>query len=246
MSWFPGSRAGCVFLLATACSAPIEESNSGFVPLFDGKTLAGWSVNRGAGDGQPAEEIFTVDDQGIHVYAGAAQGSVQPVATLLTDREYSRFELQLEYKWGTNRFAERANTARDAGVLFHLHGDLTLVWPPSLQMQLGTSELGGEWVTGDVIVLGTTTQAVIDGQVVNTGRYPTRERAEKPEGEWNQVRLSVDADKSATFELNGVVVNHVESFKHQVNGVYLPLERGRLAIEAEWAELWYRNISIKE
>jgi hypothetical protein len=216
------------------------------VSLFDGKSLTGWSINRGEGEGLPAEQIFTVDDVGIHVYAAAEQGSAQPIASLTSEREYSRFVLELQYKWGTNRFGERAETERDAGVLYHVHTDVTRVWPPSLEMQLGTSALDGRWVTGDVFILGGITQAVVNGQVANEGRFRTTVLAEKPQGEWNQLRLEVDADKQAIYELNGIVLNQLQTFKKKVGEEYVTLDRGKVALQAEYAELWYRNVRIAE
>jgi len=217
-----------------------------FVPLFDGQTLNGWSVNRSDGDGLPAEQIFTVDADGIHVYAGAEQGSVQPPATLTTTREYSRYVLEFEYKWGTNRFGERAETERDAGVLYHVHTNVSAVWPPSLEMQMGTSELGGRWVTGDAFILGGFTRAVINGQVATEGRFTTSVLAERPHGEWNQLRLRVDGADSARYELNGLELNQLGSFEKWEVERYVPLDRGAIALQAEYAELWYRNVRIQE
>ncbi len=208
--------------------------------------MHGWSVNRGVGAGLSEEQIFTVDDVGIHVYAGAQQASTQPSATLSTDKEYSKYVLELEYKWGTNRFSDRSSTARDAGVLFHLHTDITAVWPPSLEMQMGTSELGGKWVTGDLFILGDTTQAVVGGKVANGGQFRTSIRAEKMEGEWNQLRLTVDGAASATYEVNGMKLNYLETFKKKQGADYVSLGSGKIAIQAEFAELWYRGIRIKE
>ena len=33
---------------------------------------------------------------------------------------------------------------------------------------------------------------------------------------------------------------------HEVDGKRVPLEKGRNGLQAEYAELWYRNISIQE
>lgn len=231
---------GALFTLFTlGCS-------DGSVALFDGQTLAGWQVARAEGEGLPAEQIFTVDAEGIHVYAGAAQGSAQPIATLVTELEYGHFVLEFEYKWGQNRFGERSDTARDAGVLFHVHTNVSQVWPPSLEMQMGTSDLDGRWVTGDAFILGGSTRATVQGQVATEGRFRTTVRAEKPEGQWNQLRLTVNGSESASYELNGTELNSLGPFEKDMGGAWVPLERGRIALQAEYAELWYRNIRIRE
>jgi hypothetical protein len=232
----------CGALLTVSCSSSEPQS----IALFDGQTLAGWQVARAEGDGLPAEQIFTVDAEGIHVYAGASQGSTQPIATLVTELEYSHFVLEFEYKWGQNRFGERSDTARDAGVLFHVHTSPSQIWPPSLEMQMGTSELDGRWVTGDAFILGGGTRATVQGQVATEGRFRTTVRAEKPEGEWNQLRLTVNGSESATYELNGTELNSLGTFEKDMGGAWVPLDRGRIALQAEYAELWYRNIRLQE
>ena len=71
-------------------------------------------------------------------------------------------------------------------------------------------------------------------------------RNEKPHGEWNEITLTVRGGEKAIFELNGKVVNHVGKMTFEMDGKRVPLERGRIGLQAEYAELMYRNIRIKE
>ena len=237
---------GAVFVITTtACSN--SSSDDGFVSIFDGETLDGWIVNRfdEAPEGLSEDEIFTVDDVGIHVYAGAEQGSHQARATLVSEKEYSRFVLEFEYRWGDARFAPRADVERDAGFLFHIHGDIHRVWPSCLEMQMGTSPLGGEWVTGDLWVLGNSKVSWQSTPIDRPRRIETKRLAEKPLGDWNLLRVTVDGANSAVFELNDtILLDGISDFTVRRSGE--PLEKGRVGVQAEWAELWYRNIRIKE
>ena len=70
-------------LLSTLLFAPADET--GFRPLFDGKTLKGWQLVAGHGQG------YLVED-------GAIVCPVDGGGNLLTDREYGDFILRLEYK----------------------------------------------------------------------------------------------------------------------------------------------------
>lgn len=234
-------------------------AEEGFKPLFDGKTLKGWksALSKGEGDFGP----FKIDEkeQAIHVYKGEKQGSEQESDCLYTEKEYSKFILRMEYKWLENRFEPRPDIDRDAGLLFHVHGDLKKVWPASMEMQIG--ETPGEkfgrdrYHSGDLFVIGkelrcktTKTENVYDpkGELVTSSHCPTKLGVEKPKGEWNTMEIVVDGAKKATFILNGEKVHEIYDLEKEVDGKFVPLDKGRIALQAEWAELMYRKIEIKE
>jgi hypothetical protein len=244
------------------CSLSADE---GFKPIFDGKTLKGWKTahSEGKGDWGP----FRIDEKekAIHVYKGEKQGSEQESDCLYTEKEYSKFILRMEYKWLPKRFAPRVEADRDAGLLFHVHGDLKKVWPASMEMQIGETlgkELGGgklfvggRYHSGDLFVIGkglgcktTKTNNIYNpkGPLVPTSHCLTLLGVEKPKGEWNIMEIKVDGAKKATFILNGEVVHEIYDLEKEVDGKKVPLDKGRIALQAEWAELMYRKIEIKE
>ena len=63
---------------------------------------------------------------------------------------------------------------------------------------------------------------------------------------WNEVTVTVKGGKEAIYELNGKVVNRIHTMTYVVDGQRVPLSKGRLGLQAEYAELMYRNIRIKE
>ena len=162
-----------------------------------------------------------------------------------------------------SRFAPRENYDRDAGLLFHVHGDLTKVWPLSLEMQIGESagdkprgrKEKGRFHTGDLFVLGkglqvstTRTDGYWDpqGTTVTGKSGPTKLGKEKPMGEWNEMEIQVHGSEKAIFILNGEKVYEITDFTKEVDGKTLPLEKGHIGLQAEWAEIQYRSIRIKE
>lgn len=215
----------------------------GWVPLFNGVNLDGW-VAHGT-----TEPLFAVEDGAIHVYPTQADQSDQPQAnlrstTLLSDR----YTLHVEYRWGEARFSDRRQTERDAGILFHVTGDVTRVWPDSIECQLGSSPVNGDWVTGDLWVLGNPTFAQTlnaAGQLqTHGGGYgfaAASVQAENPHGEWNAVEVIVDGASEATYIVNGVEVNRI--FNMTYNGQ--PLSEGFVSVQAEYAELFYRDIRYR-
>lgn len=233
---------------------------AGFVPLFDGKTLNGWTAARYTGEGNWGD--FTVDEaeKAIHVYSGKEEGSKQESNCLNTEKEYSHYILKLDYKWAGKRFAPRADWDRDAGLLFHVHGDLKKVWPAGLEMQigetLGTSPAKGRrFHTGDLFVLAGNLQVERpvqegfyhpEGTRSMGGHVPTKFGVEKPRGEWNEVEIRVEGAGKATFIFNGEVVFEIFNMQQKIGDDFLPLDKGRIGLQAEWAEVLYRNIRIKE
>ena len=88
------------FLLAAGLLSAAEP---GFVPLFDAKSLAGWTLARGRGPGYVVEN-------GILVCPADGGGN------LFTEKEYANFVLRLEF-----RMSEGANSG--VGIRAPLEGD---------------------------------------------------------------------------------------------------------------------------
>lgn len=251
----------CVFGFSATVFAADEE---GFVPLFDGKTLEGWTSAKSKGEGDWGPFSVNESEQAIHVYAGCEANSKQQSDCLNTDKQFSHFILKLEYKWLENRYAPRTDWDRDAGLLFHVHGDLTKVWPLSLEMQIGESPGDkpggrgnqGRFHTGDLFVLGrdlhTTTPKTgryydAEGEKKRGKHVHTQLGVERPKGEWNEMEIQVHGSEKATFILNGEVVLETFDFTQKdKEGNNFPLDKGHIGLQAEWAELLYRNIRIKE
>lgn len=251
-------------ILSLPLSTLLAETEDGFVPLFDGKSLQGWTSAHSKGEGDWGPFSVNEQEKAIHVYAGQEPNSKQGSDCLNSDLEFSHFVLKLEYKWLENRFAPRTDWDRDAGLLFHVHGDLTKVWPLSLEMQIGESpgdkKAGkgdqGRFHTGDLFVLGKELQT--DTPKKGNAYHPDAERktgkhvrtelgVEKPKGEWNEMEIHVHGSEKATFILNGEVVLETFNFTQKnEKGETVPLEKGHIGLQAEWAELLYRNIRIKE
>ena len=245
-----------------------SRKDSQWIDLFDGKSLDGWVVNlgdRGDETSLPRDEIFTVNDGTIHVYAGAPNRSKQYSALLRTEAEFSRYHLQVEYRWLENRFRPRHAAIRDAGIMFHVQTNVDAVWPPCLEMQLGEGQPGSPFVTGDLWVLGPTqaTSKTTDlyydpegastifgdiGQEDFSGRSNyTPTQVEKTRGEWQLAEVVVHGADRVEFYLNGELMNVITDLKKRdADGNWQPLESGHISLQAEWAELQYRNIRLRK
>ena len=251
------------FLCASTAFGQKEET--GFVPLFNGKDLTGWTSARSTGEGDWGAYSVNEAEKAIHVYAGKEANSTQKTDCLNTTKEFSHFILKLEYKWNEKRFKPRPDHDRDSGVLFHVHGNLKRVWPFCLEMQIGESPgdkpdakgKEGRFHTGDLFVLRKDLRATTpigenkrydaDGKKKAGRNIRTPLGIEKPKGEWNEIELRVNGSEKATFILNGQVVLETFDFHFtDESGKKVPLKKGHIGLQAEWAELMYRNIRIKD
>ncbi|MCL5746025.1 MAG: DUF1080 domain-containing protein [Acidobacteria bacterium] len=97
------TRREWMILLAAAPLAR-GQNEAGFVPLFDGKSLKGWTLVHGRGPG------YIVED-------GSIVCPVQGGGNLFTEKEYSNFVLRLEWRLsegGNNGIGIRAPLEGDA------------------------------------------------------------------------------------------------------------------------------------
>ena len=228
---------------------------SPIVDLFNGTDLTGFQAYR-----EPmttlstaqALEIFKVENGTIRVYGDKPATETQARHTLVTAKSYSKYKFWLEYKWGTKTFPPYANTAqypRDAGVLFHLHGGTTNVWPPSAEFQIKDGSTGDIFALlakmtstgqGAVFVDGAA-QVTIDGSAGNA-RHARLANVDFELPDWNQILLEVNGG-SATYTVNGKLANKVLAVTSTGGQA---VTSGPLALQAEHAEVFYRNIRIQE
>jgi hypothetical protein len=229
--------------------------------LFNGTDLTGFNVYRQNAEKSPgtllttaqALPIFRPENGMIHVYADAVDQSPQVHYTLVTTKSYGKYVLTWDYKWGTKKFAPYTDLVkypRDAGVLWHLHGDITQLWPASIEFQ---NKFGS---TGDIFALyarcnspgmaGNTTvfaeggtSVLVDGSngFVQHGRSANYEVAD----DWTSSKLEVNGD-SAVYTVSGHVVNRVTKV---TNAAGTPVTSGPIAWQAEQAEVFYRNLRIQ-
>jgi hypothetical protein len=228
-------------------------------PIFNGKNLNGWSAqyaSKAPANAPPAASLFDVVNGEIHVYRDEAAGSAQPNAYIATDAEHKDYRLSLEYKWGEKKFAPRNDYVRDAGLLYHVYREIPSDWPASAEAQIQEGDTGDSWAISAQVT------SFVDPK---TGRYTLPEDGGVPVtvGEngdfkrtrhgrvneypgWNTLEVIVRGDR-ATHIVNGVVnmrVSDIKSWDAGTNG-WVKLDHGKIALQAEGAELFYRNIKVR-
>jgi len=244
--------AGLLAAITVAVGAAKEETAT---PLFNGRNLDGWYVF--AQDQAPTAGLFQVEDGVIHAYKDAPDGAKQPFGYLITSAAYGDYHLSLEYKWGTKKFPPRADadSVRDAGVCYHVRGP-DEIWPALVECQIQEGDTGDVWIVH--------TRATSTVHPDNMNFWPVAKggveqtKGDQPRGYhrflrsycyeqpgWNRVELIVRGD-TATYLVNGHVANQVTGLKTWNPGTasWEPLTKGKILLQAEGAEISYRNVTI--
>ncbi len=61
------------------------------------------------------------------------------------------------------------------------------------------------------------------------------------------MEIRIHGSEKATFILNGEIVLELFDLEQKIeSGEFIPLDKGHIGLQAEWAEILYHNIRIKE
>ena len=241
--------------------APADEP---WIPLFNGRNLDGWyTFLQKHGKNSDPDRVITIEDGSIHLYKHAAEGSHVVMGYIGTDKEYSDYHLRLQYRWGQKKFEPRYKLKRDAGLYYHILG-ADAVWPRALQFQIEQTNVG------DLIALyGMTVDTSIDPKTrsaeiptfqspanggvprVMGGRGIAYQRHLAGEFEvdgWNTVEVIARGDTTIHI-LNGKVVNEGRNVRltdpEKPGASPRPITSGRIALEIEAAEIYFRNVELR-
>jgi hypothetical protein len=251
--------AACAGSMLFALVAPSAEPAAAWKPLFNGKNLKGWSVHyasKTAADAAPPATLFAVEGGTIHAYPTQDAGSAQPNAYLETDADYKDYVVSLEYRWGEKKFAPRNEHVRDAGLLYHVHRERAGDWPAGAEAQIQEGDTGDSWAVSSQISSFVNPKTGLyalpeDGGVPVTvghdGKFErTRHSRVNEYPGWNTLQVIVRGDH-ATHIVNGVTNMRVQDLKSwdPASNAWVKLDHGKIALQAESAEVFYRNIRIR-
>ncbi len=263
-----GLTCAVASITATETRAPIEPREK--IALFNGKDLSNfttWTTKHGKAD---PDHVFTVVDQIDGAPAIRASGKY--FGGIITKERYTNYRFVAEFRWGLVTWEPRKDKARDAGILFHCQGEegnytktFNGAWMRSVEFQIiegGTGDVilvgGYERGQPDPIVPTMKTKVTPDtkrwnpngepkefkgGRIDWLRRDPTwkdvlgfrgKADAEKPVGEWNKLEAICDGG-NVTYFVNGEKV--MEGWDGSFN-------EGRIFLQSEGAEIYYRNIEL--
>jgi len=218
----------CCFLVICCCTYA-QQGQKKMKPLFNGKNFDGWySFLQTKGKNNDPEKVFSIE-HGILLISGKEFGY------LCTEKEFTNFHLALEFKWGVKKYPPRDadTTKRDSGICYYIPADTKdYIWPKSIECQIQEGDVGDIWLIDNPTI-------VVDGKRTvpkNYLRVVKKRDGERPNGKWNRVEVIADKGK-ITYIVNGIVVNEGEDPS---------LTKGKILIQSEGAEIYYRKIKIAE
>jgi len=228
-------------------------------PLFNGRNLDGWTLHyasKTSANAPPPSSLFAVRDGAIHVYPTQPAGSEQPNAYLQTRADYRDYVISLEYRWGEKKFAPRNEHVRDAGLIYHVQRERAGDWPVGSEAQIQEGDTGDAWAISSRLssFLDPRTSRYTlpeDGGVHVTvgdeGKFARARHGRVNEYPgWNTLEVIVRGDR-ATHIVNGVVNMRVHDIRgwDAADKSWVKVDHGRIALQAESAEIFYRNIRLR-
>jgi len=224
----------CSLICLLLASAAVFGQQEKWIPLFDGKTTAGWHTYGKKGVGRS----WAVDEQSFHLLPTGLDGyQTRDGGDLVTDEEFTNFELTLEWK---------ISKGGNSGIIFYVHE---------------APQYKETWNTG----IETQVLDIVSNEDSKSFKHdiadiydliPGTSHPGKPYGEWNKVRIKSDQGKLDIF-LNDVLVihtvlwdDHWRSLIAQSKFKDMPgfgtFKKGRIALQDHGAEVWYRHIMLRK
>ena len=229
--------------------APVDENGEKIPPIGYDKNLY---------------DLFTVTEE-----AGepVLRVSGQTYGCVISNQSYRNYHLRLQVKFGQKRWEPRLEKALDSGLLYHSVGDAGvdywLSWMRSFEfqvMQSGTTEgnSGDFWsIAGskaDIKISRPDPEKRTyyydpDGEWLTVGsrgvtNFCGTEDHNSPDGEWTTLELICYEGQSLHI-VNGEVVMALKNLRYTAEGGDVPLVEGRLQLQSEAGEVFYKGIEIR-
>ena len=201
------------------------------VALFNGKDLAGWTVDVPEADKKPDLDASFILRDGLLVSLG------KPLGHLVTEKEFENYRLTVEYRF--------PKAGGNCGVLVHASKPRALydMFPQSIEVQMMSGHAGDFWCIQEKIEVPDMEKRrpAKEGQKFGGGLQDARrilnltDDSEKPLGEWNTMVITCKGD-TITVEVNGTEVNR---------GSKATATKGRIALQAEGTEVEFRKVELE-
>jgi hypothetical protein len=203
--------------LCPSAAAADKDIPEGFQPLFNGKDLLGWKVFGGKMDAWGAED-------GLLFVKGSGGG------WLMTEKEFSDFELRLEFKLPKGGNSGVALRAPLKGNVSYEGMEIQLLDDPWYKDPKNYKGIRPTQLTGSIYDV-----------------VPPSKDATKPAGEWNTMRI-IAKGRQVTVELNGtkIVDADLDKYKDEVKKhPGLVREKGFLGLQSHDGRVEFRKIYVK-
>jgi hypothetical protein len=209
------------------------EKAAGWELLFDGKTMSGWHGYNGQ-----SLKAWTIEDCALKTVGTEGNYGSDLRADLATDREFTDFEISLEWK---------ATKGGNSGLMYGVVEDrkYDAAWKTGPEYQF-IDDVGFP-------------QKLEPGQLAGANyamHLPNAEKRLKPVGEWNETRIVVRG-RHVEHWLNGKKILEFERWTPEWKKLrdsgrwkdapdYGLAKTGRIVIQDHGSVFWFRNVKVRE
>jgi len=194
---------------------------------------------------------------------------------LTTREEFENYHLRVEFKWGQKRWPPRERAVRDSGIIYHCVGDPApqTGWLTGAECQIEEMDCGDFWSVHEVLADAQTRRMDTSDELRrqfdiwckrNEGRYPPfafqpggatitirpggglmkSRDAEKPTGQWNVAEIYC-LGTTSVHVINGQSNMVLTNLRRLVDGKEVPLGRGKIQLQSEGAEIFFRELRVE-
>ena len=182
---------------------------------------------------------------------------------VVTKNEYDNYHLRLKIKWGDRKWEPRLDLLKDSGILYHSIGPMGAEhwrsWMLSQEFQVMEGHMGDYWsqATSAIDIRAYQPEYIMNpvadenqpfipmGSGEDIAGFCLRsDNMEKPSGEWNTLEL-ICFNGNSLHIVNGKVVMVLRESRYLKEGKSIPLKKGRIQLQSEAAELYFKEIQIR-
>jgi hypothetical protein len=249
-----------LFLMPADAAEPKKAS------LFNGKDLSGWDTWLGKPLNEKESVGLNNDPKKVYTVVEAdgkpaIRISGEIFGALTSKDEFENYHLKLEFKWGEKKWPPREKVVRDSGLLYHCvgkHGVASSFWMRSQELQIQEKDCGDYWSVaggivdvegyrkdgkGPIIYKKGGDKFTVPGKGTGS-RIVKHPDNEKPSGQWNTIEL-LTVGQTSVHVVNGKIVMILTGSRQVVDGKEVPLTKGKIQLQSEGAEVFYRNVSLR-
>jgi len=184
---------------------------------------------------------------------------------LVSKKEYENYHLRVQFKWGEKKWGPRKKLLKDSGILYHSIGPFGVEhwrsWMMSQEFQIMEGHTGDYWsqAASAIDIRAYTPEYIMNPMANETQGYlhigeggPYKNYClrsnnyENKHGEWNTLDLICFEDKSLHI-VNGEVVMILKKSRYlDKDGQVKALTKGKIQLQSEAAELYFKDIKIRD
>lgn len=246
-------------LAVGAMAAEPAEKEEGWVSIFNGKDLEGWTPKiRYHELGENWNNTFRVEDGVIKVSYDQYDGKFnETFGHLFYKTPYSHYKFRMEYRFTGDQIADGPGWAlRNSGIMLHGQDPATMEkdqdFPVSIEVQLLGGDGEKERTTANLCTPGT--NVVLKGELFEPHCVNSRSKTYHGE-QWVKVEVEVQGNDFIQHSINGEKVFEYEKPQLDPKDEYaqklikdgnLMISGGTISLQSESHPVEFRNIEIMD